>query len=247
MRFTSSEAFEQRIRSAVPDLILMGGLLASLLLVGAILNDARHHRRLEQQVRDRTRELERARDQAESASRAKSAFLATVSHELRTPLNAIIGFSTILLDESSGGLPAEQRRQMPADQRRGRHLLDLIKDILDISSIEAGQLVVHVEVVDLRKILGEQVEAMQMLASERGLELRLEAADESVDVLADAMRLRQVLRNLLSNAIKFTDQGTITIRELVAGDMARVEVQDTGIGMSIGRAASAVQQFRTDR
>ena len=116
----------------------------------------------------------------------------------------------------------------------GRHLLDLIEDILDISSIEAGQLVVHVEVVDLRKILGEQVEAMQMLASERGLELRLEAADESVDVLADAMRLRQVLRNLLSNAIKFTDQGTITIRELVAGDMARVEVQDTGIGIPLG-------------
>jgi len=243
VRFTSSEGFEKRNHSTQPDLILMGGLLASLLLLGAILNDARHHRRLERQVRDRTRELERARDQAESASRAKSAFLATVSHELRTPLNAIIGFSTILLDDSLGGPQGEQRRQMQLINDAGRHLLDLIKDILDISSIEAGQLVVHVEVVDLRKMLAEQVEAMQMLASERGLELRLEAADESVDVLADAVRLRQVLRNLLSNAIKFTDTGTITIREHVAGDMARVEVQDSGIGIPLGEQQALFNSF----
>ncbi len=186
VRFTSSEAFESRESSSQPDLILIGGLLASLLLVGAILNDARHNRRLAQQVRERTRELERARDEAESASRAKSAFLATVSHELRTPLNAIIGFSTILLDESLGAPPAEQRRQLQLINAAGRHLLDLIKDILDISSIEAGQLVVHVEAVELHRILAEQIAAMQLPASERGLELRLEAPAESIDVLADA-------------------------------------------------------------
>jgi signal transduction histidine kinase len=243
IRFTSSEAFEQRNRSVVPDLILIGGLIASLLLVGAILNDARHNRRLAQQVRERTRELERARDEAESASRAKSAFLATVSHELRTPLNAIIGFSTILLDDTLGGLQGEQRRQMQLINDAGRHLLDLIKDILDISSIEAGQLVVHLEAVELHRLLAEQVASMQLLASERGLELRLEAPEEFVDVLADAVRLRQVLRNLLSNAIKFTDQGTITIRGHVAGDMVRIEVHDTGIGISPGEQQALFNSF----
>jgi len=243
VRLTSSKGFERRANSWQPQLILIGGLLASLLLLGAILNDARYNRRLEVQVRERTRELERARDEAESASRAKSAFLATVSHELRTPLNAIIGFSTILLDESLGAPPAEQRRQMQLINDAGRHLLDLIKDILDISSIEAGKLVVHIEAVDLHKMLAAQTEAMQLLASERGLELRLEAPAESVDVLADAVRLRQVLRNLLSNAIKFTDAGTITIRQHVIGDMARVEVHDTGIGIPAGELQALFNKF----
>ena len=230
--FRSSAEYEERRRTATPDLILFGGLIMSLLLLGAILNDARHNRRLESQVRERTRQLELARDEAESANRAKSAFLATVSHELRTPLNAIIGFSAILLDESVCTLPGEQRRQLQIVNDAGRHLLDLIKDILDISSIEAGQLVIHVEAVLLPPVLTEQVESMQTLAAERRLELRADATGEPVDVLADPVRLRQVLRNLISNAIKFTDKGSITVRHRVLDDMVRVEVEDTGIGIS---------------
>jgi signal transduction histidine kinase len=243
VRFQSSAEFERRRHSSQPDLILFGGLMMSLLLLGAILNDARHNRRLEQQVRERTRELEKARDEAESASRAKSAFLATVSHELRTPLNAIIGFSTILLDDSIHALPAEQRRQLQIVNESGRHLLDLIKDILDISSIEAGQLIVHVEVVNLSRLLSEQVESVRTLAADRRLELRLEPAAYDVDVLADAVRLRQVVRNLLSNAIKFTDHGTVTVQQRVVGDMVRVEVQDTGIGIASGELESLFYPF----
>jgi signal transduction histidine kinase len=243
VRFKSTEEFEKRVNSSQPDMILFGGLVASVLLLGAILNDGRHNRRLEQQVRERTRELERARDEAESASRAKSAFLATVSHELRTPLNAIIGFSSILLDESLGGLPAEQRKQVQIINESGRHLLDLIKDILDISSIEAGQLVIHLEAVELHKIVAEQTASMQTLAAERGLELRLEPPTEDVDVLADAIRLRQVLRNLLSNAIKFTDHGSVTVRSWADGDMMRIEVHDTGIGIPQGERDSLFNNF----
>ncbi len=243
VRFKSTEEFENRINSSQPDMILFGGLIASVLLLGAILNDGRHNRRLEQQVRERTRELERARDEAESASRAKSAFLATVSHELRTPLNAIIGFSSILLDESLGGLPAEQRKQVHIINESGRHLLDLIKDILDISSIEAGQLVIHLEAVELHKLLAEQTASLQTQVAERRLALRLEPPTEQVDVLADAIRLRQVLRNLLSNAIKFTDHGHVTVRSRVDGDMVRIEVQDTGIGIPQGERDSLFNNF----
>jgi signal transduction histidine kinase len=243
VRFQSSAEFERRRYSSQPDLILFGGLMMSLLLLGAILNDARHNRRLEQQVRERTRELEKARDEAESASRAKSAFLATVSHELRTPLNAIIGFSAILLDDSIYAWPAEQRRQLQIVNESGRHLLDLIKDILDISSIEAGQLIVHVEAVNLSRLLAEQVEKMRTLATDRRLELRLEPAANDVDVLADAVRLRQLVRNLLSNAIKFTDRGGVTVRQHVVGEMVRVEVEDTGIGIAPGELESLFYPF----
>jgi signal transduction histidine kinase len=244
VHFRSSEEFEQRTRSHQPELILAVGVLLSLLLAGAIINDARHSRRLEKQVRERTRELEHARDEAESASRAKSAFLATVSHELRTPLNAIIGFSAILLDEPAVALPAEQRKQLQMINDSGRHLLDLIKDILDVTSIEAGQLTVHIKAVDLRGILEEQVASLQTLAADRSLVLRLEPPVASVDVLADATRLRQVLRNLIANAIKFTDHGSVALRQVVSGDMVRIEVVDTGIGIAPGDQALLFNPFQ---
>ncbi len=244
VHFRSSEEFEQRTHSYQPELILVVGALLSLLLWGAIFNDARNNRRLEEQVRERTRELERARDQAELASRAKTAFLATVSHELRTPLNAIIGFSAILLEEPEIERLREQRKQLQIINESGRHLLDLIKDILDVTSIEAGQLTVHTETIDLQRVMQQQIDSLQSLAAERGLTLQLEPPAEPVDVLADGVRLQQVFRNLLANAIKFTDQGSITLRQRVEGDMVRIEVVDTGIGIDPGDTASLFVNFQ---
>ena len=227
-RFRSSAAFDARIDHLESTLVLLTGGLLSLLVFSLLYAETRHRARLEEQVRERTLELEQARDEAEGASRAKSAFLATVSHELRTPLNAIIGFSSILLQDS---LSSEQRKQLGIINRSGLQLLDLIKEILDITSIEAGHLAMHFEPVNLRQVLEEQCEVLQMQARDSGLYLRL-VCEAPVTVVGDQGRLSQVVRNLVSNAIKFTDRGGVTVRcQVTEGNAAMVQVEDTGIGI----------------
>ena len=123
-------------------------------------------------------------------------------------------------------------------------LLDLIKEILDITSIEAGHLSMHLEPVNLRHVLEEQCEVLQVPAREGGLYLRLEDCDPSLTVLADQGRLSQVVRNLLSNAVKFTDRGGVTVRGRVVGNEVTVEVQDTGIGIPAEQQASLFIPFQ---
>jgi signal transduction histidine kinase len=213
------------------------------LLFAVLYGETLHNRRLEKQVEARTRELLQARDEAQSASRAKSAFLATVSHELRTPLNAIIGFSTLLLEDSTIDA-AERRKQLSIIHRSGMHLLDLIEEMLDLTSIEAGHIAVDIMPLRLHEVLAEQCESMQVQAHAARLDLRVEAVDHSLIVLADPVRLRQVVRNLLSNAIKFTDHGSVTIRARVDDGMARVEVEDTGIGIASDQQDSLFNRFQ---
>ena len=244
-RFRSSAAFDAGIDRLQSWLVLLAGVLLSMLVFSLLYAEARHRARLEKQVRERTLELEQARDEAEGASRAKSAFLATVSHELRTPLNAIIGFSSILLQDS---LSSEQRKQLGIINRSGLQLLDLIKEILDITSIEAGHLAMHLESVNLRQLLEEQCEVLQMQARESGLYLKLAECEPPVTVVADQGRLSQVVRNLVSNAIKFTDRGGVIVRCRTVGNTAMVEVEDTGIGIPPeARAALFVPFHRGDR
>jgi len=239
-RFSSSAAFEERAIDRQSRLIVVAGTALTLLVFSLLYVDANHRRRLAGQVQERTRELVLARDEAESASRAKTAFLATVSHELRTPLNAIIGFSTVLLQEKLGD---EQRKQLTMINRSGMQLLDLIKEILDITSIEAGHLVVHPEPVDLVQLIREQCEPMQLQAREAGLELKM-ACGEAVVVRVDVGRLQQVIRNLVSNALKFTDHGSVTIHCRADGPMARVEIVDTGIGIPEDQLATLFNPFQ---
>jgi signal transduction histidine kinase len=241
VRFKSSQTFEAATDRSLPTLILLSGLLVSLVIAAVLYLDARHRRRLEAQVLERTAELEKARDEAESASRAKTAFLATVSHELRTPLNAIIGFSSILLQDD---VEAEQRKQLSIINRSGLQLLDLIKEILDITSIEAGHLSMQIEPVPLRRVLEEQCELLQAPARETGLYVTLLECDEALVASADQGRLSQVVRNLLSNAVKFTDRGGVTVRCRRDGQWARIEVEDTGIGISPEHHASLFVAFQ---
>jgi signal transduction histidine kinase len=241
VRLRSSEAFESRIDPTGPQLVLLSGVLLSLLIFSLLYAEMRYRAQLQSQVRERTLELEYARDEAEGASRAKSAFLATVSHELRTPLNAIIGFSSILLQ---GDLAAEQRKQLGIINRSGLQLLDLIKEILDITSIEAGQLSLEAGPVHLRGVLEEQCEVLQGQAREVGLYLRLAECDPSVIVVADRGRLGQVVRNLLSNAVKFTDRGGVTVRCEVNGATVVVEVEDTGIGIPAEQRSTVFVPFQ---
>ncbi|MDQ7849896.1 MAG: PAS domain S-box protein [Armatimonadota bacterium] len=185
---------------------------------------------LEQRVAERTAELHRAKEEAERASVAKSEFLSRMSHELRTPLNAILGFAQLLEMEP---LPPEQRESVAHILQGGRHLLQLINEVLDISRIEAGRLTLSPEPVHAAGVLQEVVDLIAPLAAQRGVRLGTEATDGDAFVLADLQRLKQVLLNLLSNAVKYNvPGGSVTVScEPSRHGWLRLSVRDTGRGI----------------
>ncbi|HSN77935.1 MAG TPA: two-component regulator propeller domain-containing protein, partial [Anaerolineae bacterium] len=211
--------------------------------------------RLEVQVDERThelwqtmQELERSKDAAEAASRAKSTFLANMSHEFRTPLNAILGFTQIMARDKR--LPTDHRQDIEIIHRSGEHLLGLINDVLDMSKIEAGRMRLNQRGFDLTRLLAGLEEMFALRAGQKGLALHLDL-DPGVPryVIADDGKLRQALMNLLGNAVKFTDQGEVVLRVRTASPplgqglatslWVRFEVEDTGSGIP----AEEIQQI----
>ncbi len=188
-----------------------------------------------------------ARDTAERANRTKSEFLATMSHELRTPLNAIIGFSEIIQQEILGPLGNDKYREYIKNIHvSGKHLLDLINDVLDLSKIEAG----HLELQEEEILMSDLIESCRSLVAERaqrsGVKLEIELPQTSVMLVADGRRLKQVLINLLSNAIKFTASGgRVTLRGLRNSSKGvNLVVEDTGVGMAADQIPRALEKFR---
>ncbi len=178
-------------------------------------------------------ELEKARQFAEQASKSKSHFVSMVSHELKTPLNAIIGFSDLLRFDNS--LKKESREQVEMIYEAGDHLSHLIDDLLDLSSMEAGKIELHNKSVNLVDAVNECLGLVQQAADKRQLTLKNNLATQVVPpVLADPVRLRQVLLNLLSNAIKYNnDAGTIELSCQVTGsENIKISISDSGIGIS---------------
>jgi|GEM_PF-2276423 len=195
---------------------------------------AAHNRELENRVKERTEELNKA-------NQAKSDFLANMSHELRTPLNTIIGFSEVLEDRLYGDLNEKQKEYVHYIYTSGRHLLSLINDILDLSKIEAGKMELEVSRFPLRAVLDSSIIMLKEKAFKHGIALSVEVEPEAdIHVEADERKIKQILFNLLSNAVKFTsDRGRVTVRAHLAAvenvseerRMLEVCIEDTGIGI----------------
>jgi PAS domain S-box-containing protein len=176
-----------------------------------VMLDVTHLKQVEARLRQTQEALVRAKETADDASRAKSSFLATMSHELRTPLNAIIGFSSVLDARISDKLDEKQRRFLRNINVSGEYLLHLINDILDLSKIEAGKMVMEEEDVDAEECLDAICRVVRGMALPRNIDLRMELQPDLGFVRADPVRLKQILFNLLSNAVKFSPDGALVV------------------------------------
>jgi PAS domain S-box-containing protein len=205
---------------------------------------------LEQEIAERKRterELSQATRAAEAANLAKSQFLASMSHELRTPLNAVIGYSEMLIEEAEDCGMEDLIPDLERIRGAGKHLLQVINDILDLSKIEAGKIELYVEAVELRPLLEEIFATIRPLADQNKNQLELVVDIERCSVSTDVTRVRQVLFNLLSNACKFTEQGVVelAVRELERDGQAwiRFDIRDTGIGIDAEQLDKLFQPF----
>ncbi|HUQ91067.1 MAG TPA: ATP-binding protein [Bryobacteraceae bacterium] len=212
----------------------------------ATQNEVRQHQELlEDRIRQRTEELERAMQQAQEASHAKSEFLANMSHELRTPMNGVLGMMDIVLDSP---LTADQREQLETAQRCANSLLSLLNDVLDLSKIEAGKMLLERIPFDLRVLIDDAVRAQRPKASKKGIVLSVEVAPSVPrKITADPLRMRQIISNLLSNAMKFTDRGSVRVRafrtSLEQGQELVFEVIDTGVGIPVDKLSFIFEKF----
>jgi signal transduction histidine kinase len=216
-----------------------------------------------EQSRRNERALAAKNVELQRATRLKSEFLANMSHELRTPLNAIIGFSDLILEGAAGEVPVQQREFLESVLRNGRHLLNLINSILDLSKIEAGRMSLNLERTDLREAITGAVSDTSSLRAAKRQECTVKLDDASLAVLADGVRVRQILFNLLSNASKFTpDGGLIELaavrtraplpvpadragdeQGMVTQDVVWVAVADSGIGIAQEDMSKLFREF----
>src|SRR5580698_7147255 len=205
-----------------------------------------HRELLEERIRQRTEELERAMHQALNASQAKSEFLANMSHELRTPMNGLLGMLDLALD---GGVSGEQKDQLETAQRCAYSLLALLNDILDLSKIEAGKMMLEKIPFDARSVVEDCVKSQAAKASQKRIDLRFESDPAPhQNLLGDPLRVRQIVANLLSNAIKFTDDGSVLVKldlsPCVDGQVnATIQVSDTGPGIPTEKLSTIFEKF----
>jgi len=211
----------------------------------------RHRRSLEDEIAERNRvngELRIAKEKAEVAARMKSEFLANMSHELRTPMNGVIGMISLVLEscQDSG-----QKESLQVAHDAAQSLVTILNDILDLSKVEAGKMTLEFVDLDLERFMAEAVQVFDIAVREKGLDFHLSVAPDCPRaVRTDPVRLRQILVNLVGNAVKFTRQGSVNVRVTLsgaqsgaAGEMLRIEVSDTGIGIPSSQLDSIFEAF----
>jgi len=174
----------------------------------------------------------------------KSEFLASMSHELRTPLNSIIGFADVLLEGLDGDLNERMEEDVRLIRESGRHLRELIGDILDMSKIESGHMELRYEEIDLPQLVNDIVATASSLAYEKHIALNVDVDEKVTMIQADRTRLRQILWNITGNGIKFTEKGSVTIALQHREDHVLVSIRDTGIGIKEENRAVVFEQFR---
>lgn len=205
------------------------------------------NRNLEREVKQRTGQLEDARDAAETANKAKSTFLANMSHELRTPLNAILGYSEMLQEEADDLGHKEYLPDLQKINSSGKHLLGLINDILDLSKIESGRMTLFLEDIEIASLVEGVSETVKPLVAKNDNSLSIDLPDGNEVIHADITKLRQTLFNLLSNAAKFTNKGRINIQVSVEGEANEKQVlfavKDEGIGLTGEQIARLFEAF----
>ncbi|KAA0597134.1 sensor histidine kinase [Azospirillum lipoferum] len=228
---------------------------ATLMLALLVSRAYRRRSSAEEEVRrareavliEQRRRLESEKEHAEAANRAKSDFLANMSHELRTPLNAIIGFAEALMSGIFGPAPPKHVEYLSAIHQSGRHLLDLVNELLDMAKIEAGRLELFPTSVTLSDLLEDCMGLMEALAMRKGVVLTSGAIAPDLQVTVDGVRLRQAVLNVLSNAVKFTPSGG-TVRVQAGpgpgGTGAVIVIADTGVGMNADELVIAMEPFR---
>jgi PAS domain S-box-containing protein len=223
-----NEELEQRVIARTADLNQRGMELSES--QQALMN-------IVEDLNEKTAELEQANAKLKEVDRLKSMFIASMSHELRTPLNSIIGFTSVVLNEWIGPINADQNENLAIVLRCGKHLLNLINDVIDVSKIEAGKIETAPEEFDLYELIDEAVSLVRKDAESKGLDLRVMAPHQQMRM--DRRRLMQCVLNLLSNSMKFTEQGGVTVEarmlpasgEAPEAGVVEISVTDTGIGI----------------
>jgi GAF domain-containing protein len=193
--------------------------------------------RLFEEIQDKSR-------QVEEASKHKSQFLANMSHELRTPLNAILGYTELIIDGIYGEAPDKMRTVMERVQSNGKHLLGLINDVLDLSKIEAGQLLLSIQDYSIKDVVHGVYSAVEPLASGKKLAFKIDVPANLPPARGDDRRLTQVLLNLVGNAIKFTDTGEVAVKAAASNGAYTISVRDTGPGIAEADQAKIFDEFQ---